>query len=134
MAFFLLYLEGQLSQALKRLLSCQRPLLTGTETPTFQIRLIIIRLLQESLEVVQNFLLPQVVKNFLCVVFPGQSFPGKQSNKPLRTLAAQPPSYYIPPFNKTNTADTHLHRCWQRALHPDLMVRWHRNIYTLSLE
>lgn len=117
-------LEGQLSQAAQLL----RTPVCSAEILTFKIGLIIIRLLQESLEVVQDFLLPQVIKNFLCVVFPGQSFPGKKTNKPLRTSVAQLlplKSHYILHFTKTNTTSTHLH--------PDLTVQWHSDICIFCL-
>jgi hypothetical protein len=39
-----------------------------------KIGLVVISLLQESLEVIEDFLLLQVVKTFLCVLFPGQRF------------------------------------------------------------
>lgn len=86
-------------QALKGCPASKDPV-RRTDRPTFKIGLIVIGLLQEGLEVVEDFLLPQVVKDFLCVVFPGQSFSGKQSDKPLRTL---PPS--VPHIPHTHPTD-----------------------------
>lgn len=92
--------------------SCHRLLKTraaGTDRPTFKIGLVVIGLLQESLEVIEDFLLPQVVKNFLCVVFPGQSFPGKQSDKPLRTSLPSVPLTSHTARYRTDTPRPRLH-------------------------
>lgn len=43
---------------------------------TFQSRLLLCRPLQERLQTLQDVLLPQEVKDFLCIVLQGQAFPG----------------------------------------------------------
>lgn len=43
---------------------------------TLQGRLLLCRLLQEGLQTLQDVLLPQEVKDFLCIVLQGQAFPG----------------------------------------------------------
>lgn len=131
MLSFPLFLGEELPQALKGCPASKDPV-RRTDRPTFKIGLIVIGLLQEGLEVVEDFLLPQVVKDFLCVVFPGQSFSGKQSDKPLRTL---PPS--VPHIPHTHPTDQSTGRqtfrpsvswevsalCWSPGLLPTLRAQ-----------